>query len=66
MAASKIKIRLLTARVDGNESWVAGDVIEVDSTEAKALLDAELGEAVAETRAKKATKATSAKTVETR
>jgi len=66
MAASKIKIRLLTSRVDGNESWVVGDVIEVDSAEAKALLEKGLGEAVAETRAKKVTKATADKTVETR
>jgi hypothetical protein len=66
MAASKIKIRLLTSRVDGNESWVVGDIIEVDAAEAKALLEKGLGEAVAETRAKKATKATADKTVETR
>jgi hypothetical protein len=66
MAAAKIKVRLLTARVDGNDSWVTGDVISVNGDEAKRLIEAELAEPVAETRAKKATKAADAKSVETR
>ena len=66
MAVAMIKIRLLTARVDGNESWSYGDVLEVDADEAKRMFAAELAEPVAETRAKKATKATAEKSVETR
>lgn len=56
---SKIKVKLLTSRVDGNESWVPGDVIEVDAAEAKALLDGGYAEPVAATRAKRSSKATS-------
>jgi len=66
MAAAKIKVRLLTSRVDGNDSWVYGDVLSVDADEAKRLIEGELAEPVAETRAKKATKATTPQSVETR
>lgn len=65
MATRKIKVKLLTSRVDGNESWIPGDVLEVDGDEAKRMFEAELAEPVAETRAKKATKA-AAKPAETR
>lgn len=66
MATGKIKVKLLTSRVDGNDSWVVGDVIEVSADEAKALIAGEYAEPVAETRAKKATKATKTTDVETR
>jgi hypothetical protein len=66
MAAIKIKVKLLTSRVDGNDSWVTGDVITVPADEAKRLIESELAEPIAETRAKKATKATAATDVETR
>ena len=57
MADKTVKVKLLTSRVDGHDSWVPGDVIEVSASEAKALLEADLAEAVAETRAKRASKA---------
>jgi hypothetical protein len=62
---SKVKVRLLTSRIDGDESNVAGDVIEVDAAEAKVLLETEQASPVTESRAKRATKAT-AKEAETR
>ena len=64
--AAKIKVKLLTSRVDGNDSWVVGDIITVDATEAKALIEGDYAEPVAETRAKKTTKATSSTDAETR
>lgn len=57
VTVAKVKVKLLTARVDGSESWVAGDVIEVDAAEAKALLDGEYAEPVASTKAKRASRA---------
>ncbi|NBW21872.1 MAG: hypothetical protein EBR82_79350 [Caulobacteraceae bacterium] len=56
---AKVKVKLLTSRVDDKESWVAGDVIEVDAAEAKALLEGEYAEPVAATKAKRASKASS-------
>lgn len=52
-----MKVKLLTARVDGSESWVPGDVIDVSSEEAKALIEGEYAEPVAATKAKRASKA---------
>jgi hypothetical protein len=54
---AKVKVKLLTSRVDDKNSWVAGDVIEVDAAEAKALLEGEYAEPVAATKAKRASKA---------
>jgi hypothetical protein len=54
---ANVKVKLLTSRVDGNESNVPGDIIEVSATEAKALLESEQAEPVAEGRAKRASKA---------
>jgi len=56
---ARIKVKLLTARVDANDSWVTGDIIEVEAAEAKALLEGGYAEPVAATRAKRASKATS-------
>ena len=66
MAASKIKVKLLTSRVDGNDSWVPGDIVEVSADEARALIAGDYAEPVAETRAKKATKATKTTDADTR
>jgi hypothetical protein len=54
---ANVKVKLLVGRVDGNESNVMGDVIEVSAAEAKALLESGQAEAVAEGRAKRASKA---------
>lgn len=62
---TNVKVKLLTSRVDGNDSWVPGDEIEVSSDEAKRLIEAELATPVAQTRAKRASKA-KAEDVETR
>lgn len=52
-----VKVKLLTSRVDGHDSWVPGDVIEVDANEAKALLEAGLAEPVAQSKSKRSSKA---------
>jgi hypothetical protein len=57
IAVAKVKVKLLTSRVDDKDSWVAGDVIEVDAGEAKALLDGGYAEPVAATKAKRASRA---------
>lgn len=63
---AKVKIKLLTDRMSLETGYSkAGDVIEVDSSEARSMLEAGLAEPVAETRAKRASRATS-KPVETR
>lgn len=54
---ANVKVKLLTSRVDGSDSWVSGDVIEVASDEAKALLEGGYAEPVAATKAKRASKA---------
>jgi len=54
---AKVKVKLLTARVDGKDSNVAGDVIEVDAAEAKALIEGEYAEPVAQSKAKRASRA---------
>lgn len=43
---AKVKVKLLTARVDGSESNVPGDIIEVEASEARALLETDQAEAV--------------------
>lgn len=63
---AKVKIKLLTDRnclVMGYSK--RGDVIELDSSEARSMLEVGLAEPVAETRAKRASRATS-KPVESR
>lgn len=62
---AKVKVKLLTARVDGNESNVVGDTIEVDAAEAKRMFDADLAEPVAAKSAKRTAKADTS-SVETR
>lgn len=64
--AALVKVRLLTSRIDGNISNVLGDVIEVDAREAKVLLETNQAEPVAETRAKRASKATAVSDAESR
>lgn len=54
---ANVKVKLLTARVDGSESWVSGDIIEVSAGEAKALLEGGYAEPVAESKAKRSSKA---------
>lgn len=54
---AKVKVKLLTARVDDKQSNVAGDVIEVDAAEAKALIEGEYAEPVAQSKAKRASRA---------
>ena len=66
IAVAKVKVKLLTSRVDDKDSWVAGDVIEVDAAEAKALLEGGYAEPVAATRAKRSSKAAKVEDVETR
>ena len=56
---ANVKVKLLTARVDGHESWVVGDIIEVSASEAKALIEGEYAEPVAASKAKRASKASS-------
>jgi len=58
---AKVKVKLLTSRVDGHESWVVGDVLEVSADEAKRMFDADLAVPVA---AKKATRTAKASSTE--
>lgn len=62
---AKVKVKLLTARVDGSESWVSGDVLEVSADEAKRMFDAELAVPVVAKKATRTAKA-SAPDVESR
>ena len=59
--ASTVKVKLLTARIDGSESNVSGDIISVDAREAKVLIETAQAEPVAEPRAKRTAKATAPK-----
>jgi hypothetical protein len=58
---AKVKVKLLTSRVDGHESWVVGDELEVSADEAKRMFDADLAVPVA---AKKATRTAKASSTE--
>lgn len=56
---AKVKVKLLTSRVDGSESWVSGDELEVSADEAKRMFDAELAVPVAAKKATRTAKASS-------
>lgn len=59
IAVAKVKVKLLTSRVDGFESWVSGDELEVSADEAKRMFDAELAVPVAAKKATRTAKASS-------
>lgn len=65
ITVAKVKVKLLTSRVDGSESWVAGDVLDVDAAEAKRMFEADLAEPVAAKSTKRTAKADTS-SVETR
>jgi len=56
---AKVKVKLLTSRVDASESWVSGDELEVSADEAKRMFDAELAVPVAAKKATRTAKASS-------
>ena len=64
--AATMKIKLHVWRSDTNESYGPGDVIEVSADEARQLIESDQAEPVAETRVKRATKATATKISESR
>jgi len=53
---AKVKIKLLTSRVDDHQSNVPGDVIEVEANEARALLESNQAEPVTSRRSEKSEK----------
>jgi hypothetical protein len=59
IAVAKVKVKLLTSRVDGHESWVVGDELEVSAHEAKRMFDADLAVPVAAKKATRTAKASS-------
>jgi hypothetical protein len=59
IAVAKVKVKLLTSRVDGHESWVVGDELEVSADEAKRMFDADLAVPVAAKKATRTAKASS-------
>jgi hypothetical protein len=64
--AATVKVKLHVWRSDTTESHAPGDVIEVSTDEARQLIESNQAEPVAETRAKRASKATATKTSESR
>ena len=56
---AQVKVKLLTSRVDGHESWVVGDELEVSADEAKRMFDADLAVPVAAKKATRTAKASS-------
>jgi hypothetical protein len=64
--ASMVKVKLHVWRSNSLETHFPGDVIEVSANEARQLIETDQAEPVAETRAKRASKATATKTSESR